>query len=73
MSCLRKQGCLCLFLPLLCIIAALSYLTYSNQDKLIDYYQTISSRVFNSSHNHDFIKNSISQNINNLKNSVNIN
>jgi hypothetical protein len=73
-SFLRKQRCLCLFLPLLlCIIAALSYLTYSNQDKLIDYYQTISSRVINSTHNHDFIKNSISQNINNLKNSVNIN
>ena len=45
MSCLRKQRCLCLFLPLLlCIIAALSYLTYSNQDKLIDYNQTISSK-----------------------------
>ncbi len=51
MSCLRKQRCLCLFLPLLlCIIAALSYLTYSNQDKLIDYNQTISSRVINSTH-----------------------
>ena len=49
----------------------MSFLAYSSQDKLIEYVQTISSNVY--SYNQDFIKNSISQNINNLKISVNIN